>query len=170
MGDDIRTAFEKKGFKAQDQPPTPRSQNPPPRSQAPATPARRFVLEENYASQAEKVILDLKNSNDRRIRYDRFSTSKIRNILGMVSDIYNDVLMEKGEKLTPEMHSRVEYMKVRLVYECGRERETVKPFVDRAGLLELIGDIGDSREKFVDFARYMEALVAYHRFHGGSEI
>ena len=34
----------------------------------------------------------------------------------------------------------------------------VKQFVDRAGLLDLLNNIGDSRENFKKFARYMEAL------------
>ena len=45
----------------------------------------------------------------------------------------------------------------------------VKQFVDRAGLLDLLNNIGDSRENFKKFARYMEALVAYHRFLGGQD-
>jgi len=36
-------------------------------------------------------------------------------------------------------------------------------------LLDLLNHMGDSRENFIKFARYMEALVAYHRFHGGRD-
>jgi len=179
MPDDIRSAFEKAGFKTQDKAPQPQGQapqsrrenrTPPPRTQGPAaqaTPSRHFVLEENYASQAERIITGLQQ--DRVMDYRNFTTSKIRNILGMVSEIYNDVMMEKSEELTPELQSRIEYMKVRLVYECGREPRVVQPFVNKAGLLELLGNIGGSRRRFIEFARYMEALVAYHRFHGGRD-
>lgn len=160
MPDDMRAAFEKAGFKT-------REKTPPPRSQTPDPPARKFVLQDNYASQAEQVITGLKQ--DRSFDYRNFTTSKIRNILAMVSEIYNDVLMEKGDTLSRDLQGRIEYMKVRLVYECGREPKIVLPFVNKAGLLELLGDIGDSRQKFIDFARYMEALVAYHRFHGGKD-
>lgn len=101
--------------------------------------------------------------------YQNFTTSKIRNILAMVSEIYNDVISEHEEALSLELQSRIEYLKVRLVYECGREPRIVKPFVSKAGLLELLNNIGDNREKFINFARYMEALVAYHRFLGGQD-
>lgn len=169
MGDDIRTAFERAGFKGQDRTPPTRNQAPatPVRPQTPAAPSVRFALEANYAAQADRIITGLRQ--DRNMDYRNFTTSKIRNILAMVSEIYNDVLAEKGDILSPELQGRIEYMKVRLVYECGREPRVVDPFVKKAGLLELLGDIGGSREKFVDFARYMEALVAYHRFHGGRD-
>ena len=32
-----------------------------------------------------------------------------------------------------------------------------------------IKGIGNSRAEFIRFARYMEALVAYHRFFGGKD-
>jgi CRISPR-associated protein Csm2 len=124
-------------------------------------------LSNNYAAQAEEVIVELKKSMGRD--YQNFTTSKIRNILAMVNAIYNDVLNEQNEKLNSELQSRIEYLKVRLVYECGREPRIVKPFVDKAKLLNLLESIGDNRKRFLDFARYMEALVAYHRFYGGRD-
>ena len=87
----------------------------------------------------------------------------------MVSEIYNDVLIDYNENLSEELQSRIEYLKVRLVYECGREPNIIKPFVNKAGLLELLNGIGDNRDNFLKFAKYMEALVAYHRFHGGRD-
>jgi CRISPR-associated protein Csm2 len=135
--------------------------------QKPAPAAKEFQLEKDYTARAEQVILELKNS--REFKFGDFTTSKIRNILAQVSEIYNDVLAEPGESLSPEIQSRIEYLKVRLVYECGREPKIVKPFAEKAGLLELLNGIGASRQNFIDFARYMEALVAYHRFHGGRD-
>ena len=129
--------------------------------------AGQFTLELNYTEQADRVIQELSVSMGRD--YQSFTTSKIRNILAKVSEIYNDVLIEHDEVLSPDMQSRIEYLKVRLVYECGREPRSVKLFVNKAGLLSLLNGIGDSRRNFIDFARYMEALVAYHRFHGGKD-
>ena len=126
-----------------------------------------MTLGPGYTKQAEEVIIALKSSMGRK--FEKFTTSKIRNILAQVSEIYNDVVNEQGDVLKEEYKSRIEYLKVRLVYECGREPDVVKPFVEKAGLISLINDIGDSRQKFKDFARYMEALVAYHRFHGGKD-
>jgi CRISPR-associated protein Csm2 len=154
----MREAFEKAGIKA--------SKPQQPQKTAPPRNSERFALDKNYAKQANQIIQDLRREMGRD--YQNFTTSKIRNILAMVSEIYNDVRAEQDEVLAPEIQSRIEYLKIRLAYECGRE-STVRRFVNKAGLLDLLDDIGESRQKFIDFARYMEALVAYHRFHGGKD-
>lgn len=153
----MKDAFNKAGY---------RSEQPEAGQQSTVT-AKKIEPDANYAKRAETVISQLKYSMGRD--YQNLTTSKIRNTLTLVSEIYNDVVTEYSQTLSPELQSRIEYLKVRLVYECGREERTVKPFVERAGLLAMIDGIGDSRDKFIKFARYMEALVAYHRFYGGKE-
>lgn len=120
----------------------------------------------DYVARAEKVILELQKQEGKN--YRNFTTSKIRNILSMVNEIYNEVMSDNNEKLSDRIQDKIMHLKVRLIYECGRER-IVKKFYDKAGLDEIISSIGDSREKFVSFVRYMEALVAYHLYHGGKE-
>jgi CRISPR-associated protein Csm2 len=159
---DMRDAFKKAGFKEAEKQTDPSKQH-----RAPSDKGDQYTLSNNYAAQAEEVIVELKKSMGRE--YQNFTTSKIRNILAMVNAIYNDVLNEQNEKLNSELQSRIEYLKIRLVYECGREPRIVKPFVDKAKLLSLLENIGDDRKRFLDFARYMEALVAYHRFYGGRD-
>lgn len=158
---DIREAFEKVGFKSST--PTQHQNSNAQHGGA------RFVLESNYAEQADRIIQEYKKAMGNR--FELFTTSKIRKLLAMVSEIYNDVRTEPSNKLSQVMQNRIEYLKVRLVYECGRDSKdrVVRPFVDRTGLLDLLNDIGDNKRKFIDFARYMEALVAYHRFHGGKD-
>ena len=56
--------------------------------------------------------------------------------------------------------------RVRIAYEAGRDN-TVKNFIAKAKLMEYIKGAGDDRETFVSFVHYMEALVAWHRYHGG---
>lgn len=159
MSDIMKSAFEKAGYKSKE----------PERQQTSGNTGNSsgFVLKRDYAEQAESIIKDLRN--DREMDYRNFTTSKIRNILAMVSEIYNDVVADYGDSLSLELQSRIEYLKIRLVYESGRETRTIKPFVKKAGLLDLLNDIGSSKKKFIDFARYMEALVAYHRFLGGRD-
>lgn len=120
----------------------------------------------DYVNRAEKVILELQKQEGKN--YRNFTTSKIRNILSMVNEIYNEVMSDNNEKLSDRIQDKIMHLKVRLIYECGRAR-IVKKFYDKAGLDEIISSIGDSREKFVSFVRYMEALVAYHLYHGGKE-
>ena len=68
-----------------------------------------FNLPLEYTRRAEQVILDLRRSLGRE--YQNFTTSKIRNILAMVSEIYNDIVAWHDEPLSPELQSRIEYLK-----------------------------------------------------------
>lgn len=124
-------------------------------------------IEDNYTQRAEAVILDLKKQLD--WKYQNFTTSKIRNILTLISEIYNDVVADKSKTLSKEVQERVEYLKVRLIYESGREKDTVDPFVKKSGLISIIDNIGENKDRFLKFARYMEALVAYHRYYDGKD-
>lgn len=124
-------------------------------------------LPKDYTRKAKDVIKGLRH--ELGDNYRNFTTSKIRNILGMVSDIYNDVAHSQDEILSDEITDRIEYLKVRLIYECGREPKIIEPFVKGAGLIDIIDGIGSSSKKFIAFSRYMEALVAYHRYYGGKD-
>lgn len=120
-------------------------------------------LSEDYVDQAEDVMLALSQTNQ------NLTTSKIRNIMSRISDIYNVEIDRIGQqKLQDDSYSNLQMTRVRIAYECGRE-ESVKIFVQKAKLLEYIKEVGRSRERFIQFARYMEALVAYHRFYGGRD-
>lgn len=129
-----------------------------------------IINEENYVEEAEKVILRLKNKvNERNGRtIPMVTTSKIRNLLAMTADIYNDVMNTTDDILDEDICSRIEYLRVRFIYESGREKQ-VKDFVTEAGLLDVLKDIKKSKKKYICFSRYMEALVAYHKYYGGKE-
>ena len=91
-------------------------------------------------------IYNTKNGDERR-KID-LSTSKIRKLLAMISKLYNDVSREginKKEKLSGEMLSRIQYIKMYFAYEAGRENQ-VKDFVNKAGIFEIIDDIGSDRK------------------------
>lgn len=120
-----------------------------------------------YVEKAEKVIQDLIRDAG-NVRDPLLTTSKIRNILSMTSDIYNDVLTCKEETLGADIQNRISYLKVRIVYESGRE-DKVKRFVEKAELLACINEIKGKRSQYLLFSRYMEALVAYHRYYGGKD-
>ena len=128
------------------------------------------INEENYVDVAEKVILELKNKKDSRgktVHY-KLTTSQIRNLLAMTADILNDVNRQNGDLLSDDIVSRIEYLKVRLIYECGR-KEWVKYLVEESDLLNLIKSVGKSKNRYILLSRYMEALVAFHKFFGGKE-
>lgn len=124
------------------------------------------IDELNYVDTANNVILALKN--DDKFGELTLTTSKIRNLLSMTSALYTDAQQQREDKLSTEMQSRVQYLRMRVAYEAGRD-QTVKSFVVKAELLEQLSAIRDDRKKLLLFCRYMEALVAYHRFHGGQD-
>ncbi len=118
----------------------------------------------NYVDRAEEVILKLKEEGKGRIR---LTTSQIRNILTITSTIYDNAKRKKGPLDEEELMS-VQLLRTKFVYESGRDRN-VEQFIQMADLINLIKSIGDSREKLILFCKYMEALVAYHRFEGGKD-
>ncbi len=118
-----------------------------------------------YVDTAEQVIIKLKDLGKGKIS---LTTSKIRNLLAMVSELQTDAKYIMNDKLTSDMQSRIQYLKMRIAYEAGREK-TVKEFVENAKLLEHISNIKDSKAELVLFCNYMEALVAYHRYYGGRD-
>lgn len=100
------------------------------------------------------------------------TTSKLRNLLSMVSDVYNDEVLRTEEKLTSESINRMKMMYVRTAYECGRDKNT-KVFVTNAHILEYLKAFLKAgtctRQDLINFYHYMEALVAFHRYYGGRE-
>ena len=129
------------------------------------------ITEENYVDVAEKVILELKGMTNARTGKPEpmVTTSKIRNLLSMTADIYNEVVNQKEDKLSADINSRIEYLRVRFLYEAGREK-SVKNLVEKAGLIELLKGIKGSRKRFMLFNRYIEALVAFHKYNGGKDM
>lgn len=125
-------------------------------------------MTEHYVDRAEKAIKKMivvdKNGKEKI----NLTTSKIRNILSLVSDLYNDAQRHRSEELSDDLYNRVQYLKIRMAYEAGREK-TVKNFLDTANLLQEINRIGKSKKALLEFCHYMEALVAYHKFYGGKE-
>lgn len=118
----------------------------------------------SYADTAEGVIKELKQES--RGQKLEMSTSKIRNLLSMVSVLYTDALHTKGETLSEDIQGQVQYLKMRMAYEAGREK-SVKAFISKAGLMDFVSQIGDVKKRLILFCRYMEALVAYHKYYGG---
>ena len=90
------------------------------------------LTEENYVGIAEQAIKELCSEKDQKGRLvGPVTTSKIRNLLAMTSDIYNDVVNSQSDKLNAEIIGRINYMKIRFIYEAGREPK-VKKLVDKA--------------------------------------
>lgn len=132
----------------------------------------KIISQDSYVDEAEKVIQSLKSrksiKNGKAV--PMVTTSKIRNLLAMTSDIYNEVLNTSGIKLPERLCSRIEYLRIRFIYESGKDQEgKVKDFVETAKILDILKEIKGEKENFLLFAHYMEALVAFHKFYGGKD-
>jgi CRISPR-associated protein Csm2 len=139
-------------------------------NQRPSAPAEPYKpLEEgSYIDEAEKVIKNMKGEDGRL----RLTTSKIRNLLAMSAEILNKVnsslgLNEPTSPIGAEIRKEIGYLRVRTVYECGRE-PNVRDFVEKTHLIDCIKDV-KTLEEAERFCHYMEALVAFHRYYGGKD-
>ena len=127
---------------------------------------------ENYVDEAERIMRALISSGT------TVTTSKIRSLLSLVTDIYNDESIRTEDKLKPDSVVKLNLMRVRVAYEYGRDNgESVgkdkvypmKEFITQAHLREYLKGISTDRADLIRFAHYMEALVAFHRYLGGKE-
>ena len=123
------------------------------------------LTNENYVSQAEAVIKRLIDENGKN---KILTTSKIRKLLAMISDMYTKAKRLKSNTLNSELLTKIQYFKMHTVYEAGRE-SSVKKFVEEAQITNQIDKIKTDREKLILFCHYMEALVAYRKFLGGRD-
>ena len=128
------------------------------------------INDNNCLDKSENVIKNLVKGARKNFKGepDIVTTSKIRNLLAMNADIYNQVLTKSSEKLDDEICGRIEYLRVRFMYECGREPK-VKEFVQQAEILEILKEIKQRKKNYLLFSRYMEALIAFHKYYGGKE-
>lgn len=123
------------------------------------------LTDENYVSQAEAVIKRLIDENGKN---KILTTSKIRKLLAMISEMYTKAKRLKSNTLNSELLTKIQYFKMHTVYEAGRE-SSVKKFVEEAQITNQIDKIKTDREKLILFCLYMEALVAYRKFLGGRD-
>lgn len=120
-------------------------------------------LPDNYVDIAEARIQEMKAATDSDRRIKVITSTKLRNLFGLFSDVYNQCLRMDSNELSAEQIAALRSARVRIVYECGRE-ETVQQFVEKTDILRYLYDIGSNREKLINYYHYLEALVAYARF------
>lgn len=125
------------------------------------------LTQTNYVDLAEDVIVNKLERN--KSGKFKLTNSKIRNLLSLVNNLYNDVVRSKDneEQLTELVEGKIQYLRLRFVYEAGREL-SVKDFITQADIINHLQRIG-TRSDLLLFCRYMEALVAYHKFNGGRD-
>lgn len=123
-----------------------------------------ILNKKDYVDKAQKVMDKLQS--DRRFG---LTTTKIRGLLAMTMDIYNEIMPLTEDELSDEIKGKINYLKVHVLYEAGRNPWDVKKFVGEAQIIPCIDEIQGSRERYILFSNYMEALVAYFKFNGGRD-
>lgn len=104
--------------------------------------------------------------------YWMVSTSKLRNLLGMITDYYHTEKRSKKQELADDTVVVLNRLLVRVIEETGRDRNSGDKFGQferETKLQEYLKGIQKDRKAFLRFFNYMEALVAYHKYMGGKE-
>jgi CRISPR-associated protein Csm2 len=83
----------------------------------------------------------------------------------MTADILETAKAEKSDDASESLQHKMRLLHVQIVYQAGRSK-AVKQFVINSKLLELCKEVGSRRNGILLFCRYMEALVAFHRYNG----
>mgnify|MGYP004683060461 CR=1 FL=1 len=133
----------------------------------------KVLNEKNYVTVAEGVIklLSSMSKDNRNGKIEMVTNSKIRNLLSMSANIYNEIMVDTritDDKLPDDLNGKIEYLRVRFVYEAGRENK-VKQLVEKADLIELLKTIRGSKRRYELFYHYMEALVAFKKFYNDND-
>lgn len=125
-------------------------------------------LPDNFVDEAEQVMLNISQPITDDKRKFNITTSKIRNLLSLATEVYHQEYLRSESKLLEDSMYQIQMMRVRMLYEAGRE-PAVKTFLDQSHLIGYLKDIGGDRMKLIRYTQYLEALVAYHRYFGGRE-
>ena len=123
---------------------------------------------------ADKVMKKLSTATDKWGKPSMVTTSQLRRFLTAVNTVTGKVEQYQNEtselgKLSADLAAQVKFLKVKLAYQVGRQGKVVADFAKEADLMAAIDSIGSDAKKYEEFARYVEALVAFHKFYGGKD-
>lgn len=124
-------------------------------------------IEKDFAAEAENVILKLEKDRNNEIC---LKTNQIRNILDLINGVSEKITLHNEEDITCYKDD-ILYIRVKLAYIYGKASQTdgVKDFIDKSKLIELILSIDNNKSRYQMFAKYAEALVAFHKYYGGKD-
>ena len=116
------------------------------------------VIDDDYVTQAERVITGLPKN---RFGDFELTTTQLRVLLSLTAQLFDETQQSAEATLPSGLQDKVQYLRVRFVYQSGRELK-VKAFVQQAKLLDALQEIGDSRDKLLRFCR--EQGIAFTAF------
>ncbi|MCR4440867.1 MAG: type III-A CRISPR-associated protein Csm2 [Peptococcaceae bacterium] len=129
-------------------------------------------MNKEYVDKAKAVVESLKNERGQI----SLTISQIRKFLAGVNaiknklQIYESAGLIQDDRLHEDILGDIQALKVKLIYQCGKkDMKEVKDFEKKAELIKEINAIKTSASRFNNFADYIEAIVAYHKFEGGKD-
>ena len=133
-----------------------------------------YVEARDKVDLAQEVMKKLSAVKDKWGNPSMVTTSQIRRFLTAVNTVTGKVEQYQNEtgdlgKLSADLAAQVKFLKVKLAYQIGRQGRFVADFAKEADLMAAIDSIGDDVKKYEEFARYVEALVAFHKYYGGKD-
>ncbi|MBI6546256.1 MAG: type III-A CRISPR-associated protein Csm2 [Cyanobacteria bacterium NC_groundwater_1444_Ag_S-0.65um_54_12] len=111
----------------------------------------------------------------KRLSDDSVTSNQIRKLLSGINRLTNRIAAEPcaepcGE-LSPALQGELQLVRARLAYQVGKAEDKDKEGL-KEGLRELyraldpyFKKIGKETKKFQELANYVEAIVAYHKYH-----
>lgn len=114
-------------------------------------------------------MLNISNAEEfvRKNNIKNITKSQIRKFLAAVNKISNMVKLYNNEELSDDILNEIKYMQIQFAYIVGKSNKNE--------VMTLYNELKDeisnlkTKKEFINFARYIEAIVAYHKFYGGKE-
>jgi CRISPR type III-A-associated protein Csm2 len=126
----------------------------------------KFLFKEEWLKGENICQEAIDNANNLAEKIAGMSTSQLRKFFGPLKKLQLEIKVKKGGdfgKITPKLIM----MKPMLAYSVGKKRtQELQFFYDS---MEGIFSKIDSEKKFYVFFNYVEALVAFHKFHSNHD-
>lgn len=108
---------------------------------------------------------------------DMVTTTQIRLLMSNSAVVKNKIEMESNEfyqknntksgyKFSSEIQNEIKYLLIKHIYQCGRDSK-VKKFDELFKISGILKSIASSKEKFDEYYRYLEEIVAYVKYYKG---
>ena len=130
----------------------------------------------DIVDRAEKAIQSLKRTDIHKGNKIGLNPTKIRKFLTAVTSIKNKVeIVAAGQgsafkELPDDLALEVKLLKMNILYQAGRDSDIyIEDFIQKSGIVTFIESIGNDYKKFQQFCRYVEALIAFHKYYSSQD-
>ncbi len=121
------------------------------------------LTKKNFVGKAEETIKGLHKGRNGDTK-NNLTNNQIRNLLSFTTTVYNNLLRHTDGELSEDLQSDIQYMKMKFTYAASRY-ESVNELIEKGNIFTYINQIGTSRDYALLFCKYMESLVAYHKYY-----